>query len=141
MLTWHQEVPHTSQLPTSCSWHTLLPASLPFLSNIPISGCMLGKIYSLKEQGCSGTAAQGEVGSPSLGVLQSHGDAALRDVGMVGWAGDLGGLSQSEQFYDPSASKPITVIQVLPDYTVWRSISPLCQSVPGIHIHLSISTS
>ena len=46
-------------------------------------------------------AAQGVVvGSPSLEVLQNHGDVALRDVvmGMVGWAevglGDLGGLFQ-----------------------------------------------
>lgn len=29
---------------------------------------------------CTDTASQGVVGSPSLEVLQSHGDVALRDV-------------------------------------------------------------
>jgi len=33
------------------------------------------------------------VGSPSLGVFQSRGDVALRDVG-GGWVGDLRGLFQ-----------------------------------------------
>ena len=32
--------------------------------------------------------------------------------------GDMGGLSQPEWFYDPSASKPIIVTQVRPDHTV-----------------------
>ena len=41
----------------------------------------------------NGTAAQGVVGSPSLGVFQSRGDVALRDVG-GGWVGDLRGLFQ-----------------------------------------------
>ena len=34
-----------------------------------------------KEQSGSGTAARGVGGSPSLGVSQSRGDVALRDVG------------------------------------------------------------
>jgi len=42
------------------------------------------KSFSPKEQYCSGTAAQGVVGSPSLQVLQRHGDVALRDV-VMGW--------------------------------------------------------
>ena len=41
-------------------------------------------------------SAQGVMGPPSLEVFQSHGDVALRDVGMVGWVGlgDLSGLFQ-----------------------------------------------
>ena len=42
-----------------------------------------------KEQSGIDTAAQGVVGSPPLGVFQSHGVVALRDVGsghgVVGW--------------------------------------------------------
>ena len=45
------------------------------------SGWILGKFSSQKERCCSGTAAQGVLGSPSLEVSQSHGDVALRDVG------------------------------------------------------------
>jgi len=50
----------------------------------------------------SSLPAQGVVGSPSLEVLQNHGDVAQRDVvmGMVGWAGigldDLRGLFPPE---------------------------------------------
>jgi len=38
-------------------------------------------------QCCSGTAAQGAVGSTALELLRSHGDVALRDMvmGTVGW--------------------------------------------------------
>ena len=47
---------------------------------------MLGTISSQKEQCCSGTAAHGGGGSPSLEVFKSHRDVALRDVvrGVVG---------------------------------------------------------
>ena len=59
------------------------------------SGWILGKTPP-KEQCCTGTAAQGVVGSPTLEVLQKYGDVALRDVVMcmVGWAGvGVGNLS------------------------------------------------
>ena len=62
------------------------------------TGWMLGKISSLKEHCCSGTAAQGVVGSPSLEVLQNR-DTALGDTvtghgggGLTGGLGDLRGL-------------------------------------------------
>ena len=57
---------------------------------------LLGKVSPEKEWCCSGTAAQGMVGSPSLEVFQSHGDVAVRDVvmGVGGRVGvGLGGLS------------------------------------------------
>ena len=47
---------------------------------------MLGKTSAPKQSG-SGTAVHGVWGSPSLGVSQSDGDVAVRDVGMVGWVG------------------------------------------------------
>ena len=50
----------------------------------------MGNISSLKEQCCSGTAAHGVVGSPSLEVSQSCGDVALRDVGSGHGGGGLG---------------------------------------------------
>ena len=52
------------------------------------SGWEPGRISSQKEWCCSGTAAQGVVGSPSLEVLQNCGDVVLRDVVMgtvLGW--------------------------------------------------------
>jgi len=49
---------------------------------------------SLKEQCCSGTAAQQEVGSLSLEVFYICGDVALRDMSMAG--GNLRGLFQPE---------------------------------------------
>ena len=61
---------------------------------------ILGK-SSQTERCCSGTAAQGMVGSPFLEVLQNHGDVALRDVvmGTVRWAGvglsDISSLFQT----------------------------------------------
>ena len=60
------------------------------------SGWILGNIPSQKEWSGSGTAAQGVLGSPSLEVFQSRGDAALRDVlRVVGVGlGDLSGLFQ-----------------------------------------------
>ena len=66
------------------------------------SGWILGKNSSPKSGDALEWGAQGRVGSPSLGVLQSHGDVALRDVisghGGVGWVGlgDLGALLQPE---------------------------------------------
>ena len=60
-----------------------------------VGGVTLGirNVSSPKGQCCGGTAAHGVVASPSLEVFQSRGDVALRDVGTVGWVGDLGGLS------------------------------------------------
>ena len=58
------------------------------------SGWIVGK-SSAKEQCCSGTAACGVVWSPSLGVSQSRGDVALRDVGSG--HGGVGGVG----FGDP----------------------------------------
>ena len=42
------------------------------------SGWVLGNVPSLKEHCCSGTAAQGVVGSPSMEVFKNHGDVAAR---------------------------------------------------------------
>jgi len=44
------------------------------------SGCILGTIYSPKEQCCSGTAVHGVVGSLSLREFTNHGNVALRDM-------------------------------------------------------------
>ena len=51
------------------------------------SGWILGNISSPKEWCCSGTAAQGVVGSLSMEVFQNCGGVALRDMvmGTVGW--------------------------------------------------------
>ena len=46
------------------------------------SGWILENISSPKEQCCSGTAAQGVVGSPSLEVFKARLDGAL---GSPGW--------------------------------------------------------
>lgn len=58
-------------------------------------GWMLGKSSSPDVWRCSGTAAQGSVGSPSQEVFKDHGDVTLGtwSVGTVGWVG-LGGLFQ-----------------------------------------------
>ena len=52
------------------------------------SGWILGKTSLLKEKGDAVAQLPREVvGTPSLEVLKNWGDAALRDVGMVGWGG------------------------------------------------------
>lgn len=52
-------------------------------------------------------AAQGEVGSPALGVFKECGDVARRDVilGMVGWIGV--GLGDCRDLLQPECSDSI----------------------------------
>jgi len=67
------------------------------------SGWILGKNSSQKEWQCSGTAAQGVLGSPSLEACENRGDVALRDVGS-GHAGDGLDLLILEVFSNPNDS-------------------------------------
>lgn len=53
------------------------------------SGWPLGNTSALKEQRCSGTAAQGGLESPSLEVSMNRGDVAAGDV--AGGHGEVSG--------------------------------------------------